>query len=330
MERREKIMAYAAWLAVCFFWGTTYLAIRVGLEALPPMLFAGIRFLVAGTLLFLFVRGWQGARLPRGREWFDQSLIGLLLLGVGNGLVVLAEQWIPSGAAALLVATGPFWVMGIERLLREGERLTGRALAGMVVSFSGLILLFAPNLFATSLGRYYLLGMVAIQVGCAAWSGGSVYAKHHQAGVTPLMAAAVQMLVAGVALTLVGRLTGEWRVLHFSGRSLGALAYLIAFGSIVAYGSYTYAIQKLPLSLVSTYSYINPVIAVLLGWVVLSEPMGWRVVLAATIILGGVALVKSSPRSMFGKGVKRREGPKEEFSQEALPQQPKAYSVGTN
>lgn len=330
MERREKIMAYAAWLAVCFFWGTTYLAIRVGLETLPPMLFAGIRFLVAGTLLFVFVRGSKGARLPRGREWFDQSLIGLLLLGVGNGLVVLAEQWIPSGAAALLVATGPFWVMGIERLLREGERLTGRALMGMLVSFCGLVLLFAPNLLTTSLGGHYLLGMIAIQVGCAAWSGGSVYAKHRRAGVTPLAAASVQMLVAGVALTLVGTFTGEWRALHFSGRSLGALAYLIAFGSIVAYGSYTYAVQKLPLSLVSTYSYINPVIAVLLGWAVLSEPMGWRVVVATAIILGGVALVKTSPKNLFGKRVKLREKPKEEFSQDALPSTPKAYSAGTH
>ncbi|HEX8921144.1 MAG TPA: EamA family transporter, partial [Pyrinomonadaceae bacterium] len=122
MARREKIAAYGAWLAVCFFWGTTYLAIRVGLETMPPMLFAGTRFLIAGTIVLAFIWGWKGARLPRGREWFDLSVVGLMLLGVGTGLVVWAEQWVPSGPAALLVATSPFWVAGLERARHDGER----------------------------------------------------------------------------------------------------------------------------------------------------------------------------------------------------------------
>lgn len=293
---REKFGPLAAWAAVCFFWGTTYLAIRVGLETLPPALFAGLRFLTAGALLFVIVRVWtRGARLPRGREWFDQAIIGLALLGIGNGLVVWAEQWVPSGPAALLVATSPFWVMGLERTLREGERLQGRAIAGLLIGFGGLALLVAPNLYgATGAGgsSSYLWGMLALQAACASWSVGSVYAKHHPTGVAPLMGAAIQMLVAGAAMTLIGVALGEWNELHFSARSLGAFAYLIVFGSIVAYGSYTYAVQKLPLSLVSTYSYINPVIAVMLGWLILNEPLGWRVMTAMLIILGGVMLVK--------------------------------------
>ena len=302
ISRREKFGPLLAWAAVCIFWGTTYLAIRIGLETLPPVLFGGLRFLTAGAVLFVVVRAWSGARLPRGREWFEQSVVGLALLGVGNGLVVWAEQWVPSGPTALLVATSPFWVMGVERFLREGERLKGRAIAGLLIGFAGLALLVAPNLYGVSLDANYLWGMLALQGACAAWSIGSVYAKHHPTGVTPLMGAAIQMLVAGVALSLIGIALGEWRELDFSPRSASAFLYLIVFGSIVAYGSYTYAVQKLPLSLVSTYSYINPVIAVLLGWLILSEQLGWRVITAMLIILAGVMMVKGGRREVSSKG----------------------------
>jgi drug/metabolite transporter (DMT)-like permease len=302
ISRREKFGPLAAWAAVCFFWGTTYLAIRVGLETLPPVLFAGLRFLTAGVILFLLVRLITGARLPKGREWFDQTVVGLALLGVGNGLVVWAEQWVPSGPAALLVATSPFWVMGVERLLREGERLQVRAVAGLLIGFGGLALLVAPNLYGTTaVGASYLWGMLALQAACASWSIGSVYSKHHPTGVAPLMGASIQMLVAGATMTLIGFALGEGRALHFSARSFGAFAYLIVFGSIVAYGSYTYAVRKLPLSLVSTYSYINPVIAVLLGWLILGEQMGWRVITAMLVILAGVMMVKSGRKRLSGK-----------------------------
>jgi drug/metabolite transporter (DMT)-like permease len=305
-SRWEKFGPLTAWAAVCFFWGTTYLAIRVGLETLPPLLFGGLRFLTAGALLFVIVRVWMGARLPRGREWFDQAVVGLALLGVGNGLVVWAEQWVPSGLAALLVASSPFWVMGVERFLREGERLQGRAVAGLLIGFGGLALLVAPSLYGTTAaGGSFIWGMLALQGACASWSIGSVYSKHHPTGVAPLMGAAIQMLVAGLVLTLIGVGFGEARALHFSGRSFAAFVYLIVFGSIVAYGSYTYAVQKLPLSLVSTYSYINPVIAVLLGWMVLGEQFGWRVMMAMLIILSGVMMVKGGRAKVRKNGVRK-------------------------
>lgn len=303
MTRREAFAAYGALVAVCFFWGTTYLAIRVGLETLPPLLFAGLRFLSAGTLLFLFVRLIQHARLPNGREWLDQLVVGLMLLGIGNGMVVFAEQWVPSGPAALLVATSPFWVVGLERIIPSGERASLRAMIGLLLGFVGLVLLVAPHLSGTNLSGYYLLGAAAIQFGCLSWSGGSVYSKHHSSNISPFMAASVQMLIAGTALTLVGTVLGEWRTLHFSGRSFSAFAYLIVFGSIVAFGSYTYVIQKLPLTIVSMYSYINPVIAVLLGWLVLSETVGLRVIIAMTIILVAVALVKTAPKRQGNKQI---------------------------
>jgi drug/metabolite transporter (DMT)-like permease len=298
MTSRERLGAYGAWAAVCFFWGTTYLAIRIGLESFQPMLFAGLRFMVAGSVLFFVMGRQRNARMPMGREWFDLSVIGLMLLGVGNGAVVWAEQWVPSGMAALLVATSPFWAAALERLQKDGERVGVRGLLGMAVGFGGLALLMGPQMFGAEMNGKYLLGVIAIQVGCFFWQAGSVYAKRRPTGVSPLMASAVQMLWAGVALTLVGTVAGEWGRMHFSARSAGALAYLVVFGSIVAYSAYMYAIRKLPLSLVSTYSYINPLVALVLGWLVLSERLGWREGAAALVILLGVAMVKTSPKEL--------------------------------
>jgi drug/metabolite transporter (DMT)-like permease len=263
------------------------------------MLFAGLRFLIAGGLLFFVMSRQRNARLPMGREWFDLSVTGLMLLGVGNGAVVWAEQWVPSGMAALLVATSPFWAAALERLQKDGERVGVRGLLGMAVGFGGLALLVGPQLFGADLNGKYLLGVIVIQVGCFFWQAGSVYAKRRPTGVSPMMASAVQMLWAGLILTLIGTLAGEWSGMRFSARSAGALVYLVVFGSIVAYSAYMYAIQKLPLSLVSTYSYFNPLVALVLGWLVLSERLGWRECGAALVILFGVALVKTSPKDLI-------------------------------
>jgi drug/metabolite transporter (DMT)-like permease len=298
MTSRERFGAYGAWAAVCLFWGTTYLAIRVGLESFQPMLFAGLRFLTAGGLLFFVMSRQRNARLPIGREWFDLSVVGLMLLGVGNGAVVWAEQWVPSGMAALLVATSPFWAAALERLQKDGERVGVRGLLGMAVGFGGLALLVGPQLFGADLNGKYLLGVIVIQVGCFFWQAGSVYAKRRPTGVSPMMGSAVQMLWAGLILTLTGTLAGEWNGMRFSARSAGALIYLVVFGSIVAYSAYMYAIQKLSLSLVSTYSYFNPLVALVLGWLVLAEHLGWREGVSALIILLGVALVKTSPKDV--------------------------------
>ncbi|HYH84388.1 MAG TPA: EamA family transporter [Pyrinomonadaceae bacterium] len=299
MTSRERFGAYGAWVAVCFFWGTTYLAIRVGLENFQPMLFAGLRFLIAGGLLFFVISRQRNARLPIGREWLDLGVVGLALLGVGNGAVVWAEQWVPSGMAALLVATSPFWAAALERVQKDGEQVGVRGLVGMAVGFGGLALLIGPQLFGADLNGKYLLGVIVIQVGCFFWQAGSVYAKRRPTGVAPLMAVSVQMLWAGIILTLIGTMTGEWGGMRFSARGASALMYLVVFGSIVAYSAYMYAIQKLPISLVSTYSYVNPLVALLLGWLVLSEPLGWREGVSASVILFGVALVKTSPKDVM-------------------------------
>ena len=307
MTSRERLGAYGAWAAVCFFWGTTYLAIAVGLETFEPTLFAGLRFLVAGGVLFFVMSRQRNARLPIGREWLDLGATGLMLLGIGNGAVVWAEKWVPSGMAALLVATSPFWAAALDRMQKGGERVGLRGLVGMAVGFGGLALLVGPQLFGGEVDGRYVLGVIIIQVGCFFWQAGSVYAKRRPTGVSPLMSSAVQMLWAGLLLTAAGTLLGEWGGMRFGARGAGALLYLVVFGSIVAYSAYMYAIQKLPLPLVSTYSYVNPLVALVLGWLVLSEPLGWREGAAALVILLGVALVKTSPKDLAALLARRRQ-----------------------
>src|ERR1700755_1912886 len=223
MKSRERFGAYGAWAAVCFFWGTTYLAIRVGLETLQPTLFAGLRFIVAGGLLFFVMSRQRNARLPLGREWFDLGVVGLMLLGIGNGAVVWAEQWVPSGMAALLVATSPFWAAALGRFEDNAERVGLRGLLGMAVGFGGLAMLVGPQLFGAELNGKYLLGVALIQVGCFFWQAGSVYSKLRPVGVSPLMASAVQMLWAGVVLTLAGALIGGGGEVGFRGRGRGGV-----------------------------------------------------------------------------------------------------------
>jgi len=183
-----------------------------------------------------------------------------------------------------------------------------RGLVGMAVGFGGLALLVGPQLFGDEVNGKYVLGVIVIQVGCLFWQAGSVYAQLRPAGVSPLMGSAVQMLWAGAALTLLGTFAGEWGGMRLNARTAGAFVYLVVFGSIVAYSAYMYAIQKLPLPFVSTYSYVNPLVALGLGWLVLSEPLGWREGAAAFVILLGVALVKTSPKELAAllAGLRRR------------------------
>jgi len=292
LTRKEKITAYAAWGAVCLFWGTTYLAIRIGVRTIPPGLFGGLRFLTAG-LLFLAYLKWRGHAFPRGRELLDMAVVGIALLAISNGLVIWAEQWVPSGIAALLVATLPFWMAGFEAVLPEGEGLTLRKVIGIVIGFSGVAILFLPEI-KTSFDMAYLKGILAMLFAPLCWAAGSVYSKSRPAKSHPLMGASVEMIVAGLVLLMVGGVSGELERFSFDVAGLAATVYLIVFGSIVGYGSFVYALAKLPATKVSMYAYVNPVIAVLLGWLILSERMDWSVILATGVVLLGVVLVKSS------------------------------------
>lgn len=284
--------AYLAWLAVCLIWGTTYLGIAVALESIPPALLGGIRWTAAGLALVAFLRA-RGESLPEPSRWGGFALLGLLLIGFGNGAVIVAEQWVPSGVAAVIIGSAPFWMMGIEGLLRDGERLTRRGFLGLAIGFGGIVLLVWPDLtVGGAAGREFAAGVIALQVACIGWSAGSAYARRFARAETALGGSALQMLFAGVLMLVLATVRGEWADLTFTPRSLAAEAYLTVVGSLLGYSAYLYALKHLPLSTVSLYSYINPVIAVLLGSLVLDEPFGMRIVLASALVLVGVAVVK--------------------------------------
>jgi drug/metabolite transporter (DMT)-like permease len=288
----EAAKAYAAWGAVCLFWGTTYLAIRIGVRTLPPALFAGIRFLVAGSVFLAYLR-MRGVSLPGRRDLLTIAIVGILLLVMANGSVVWAEQWVPSGLAALIVATLPFWVSGIEAIVPSGNRLNALKVLGIVIGFFGLVILFGPALI-TALDQAYLKGVLALLFAPLLWAIGSVYSKYHPVRTTPLMAASLQMVIAGLILIFIGIIFNELPRFNPNPEGIAALVYLAIFGSIIGYGSFIYALAKLPAAKVSMYAYVNPIIAVLLGWLILGEQLDWRVAIATAVILLGVVLVQSA------------------------------------
>ena len=290
--------AYLAFITTCIVWGTTYLAIRIALETIPPMLMAAARWIIAGSLLIATLAA-RGEKLPAPREWPALTLLGILLLGFGNGAVVWAELTVPSGLTAVLVATVPFWMVGIDGVARRGpdaDRLTVPRAIGLVLGFAGIVMLVWPELRGSiGAARGFLVGVICTQIACIGWGLGSSYAKHRgrtrAVGENVLVTAAFEMLFGGIVLLIAGTLLGEWSRIAFNARTSLALMHLIAFGSIVGFTAYAYALKHMPVSIVSTYAYVNPVIAMVLGVLVLGEPFTYRTVVAAGVILIGVALV---------------------------------------
>lgn len=283
--------AYAAWLVVCVVWGTTYLAIRIALETVPPMLMAGIRWVAAGALLAAFLVA-RGVRLPSPRSWPGLALIGVLMNSVGNGAVVWAELTVPSGLAALLVAAVPFWMVGVERLMPNPDPVPPWRLAGLVVGFAGIVLLVWPELARSAPGGGMLAGAAATQLACIGWAIGSSYSRRRRTGEHVVALAAVQMLAGGAVLVVVGLIVGEWSALSFNVRTFSATAYLVLAGSVGAFTAYLYALKHLPVATVSTYAYINPVIAVVLGTLTFNEPFSPRLAVAGAIVLAGMMMVR--------------------------------------
>jgi drug/metabolite transporter (DMT)-like permease len=289
----ETRLAYVAWSAVCVIWGTTYLGIRICLETMPPLLMGGLRWTLAGVLLLAYLLA-RGASLPPVARWRHLALLAFLLIVLGNGGVVLAEQWVPSGLTAVIVATSPFWMVGIDALMPNGEGLTGRRAAGLLVGFAGIVLLVWPELaLPGGGGREFALGLVALQVACLGWSLGSTYSKRHSRHDNAMTTATFEMIFGGLMLLAGATARGEWQALSFNTRTGLSFAYLATIGSIGGFVAYLYALKHLPVSIVSLYAYINPVIAVLLGVMVLSEPFDSRVVVSAALVLVGVAIVRT-------------------------------------
>jgi drug/metabolite transporter (DMT)-like permease len=291
---RQRRLGYFSWVAVCLIWGTTYLGIRICLESIPPALMGGLRWTLAGLLLAGYVVA-RGEALPPPSRWGSVVLLGFLLLAVGNGGVVFAEQWVPSGLAAVLVATSPFWMAGVEAALRDGERLDRKTVAGLLIGFSGILVLVWPDLtMDRGADRRFLAGVIALQIASLGWALGSSYSKRHGRNDHILGTTALQMLAGGLMMLAAGTVRGEWQSLHFTTRTTTSLLYLSTAGAIGGFVAYTYALRHLPVSFVSLYAYINPVIAVALGVALLGEPFDARMATAAALVFAGVAVVRWS------------------------------------
>jgi len=304
--------ALVAYLVVCVFWGSTYLAIKVGVGELPPFLFAGLRFMLAGVVL-LAVALALGDRLPsKAADWRTQAIVGVLLLTGGNAFVVWAEQYTASGIASIFVVTVALWMAFFDAIIPGGSGdLNWRVVAGLLLGFLGTALLVGAS--PAEILRADLRGPIALTGASASWSLGSVYGKRHKTETSPYVGAALQMLAGGGVVALVGTVLGEWSRWHLTPRGAGAIAYLVVFGSILGYSAYTYALRHASATIVGTYAYVNPVIAVLLGWLILREPVTARTFVAMALIIGAVVWIQ------FSHKIGRTVGPSDRRTATAVP-----------
>lgn len=291
MAKREEVKVILAYIAVCIIWGSTYLAIRIGVSAFPPELFAGIRFLIAGSFMMMFAyikrQNFPGTLTDVRR----QAIIGIFLLVGGNGIVVWAEQWVYSGIASLLLAIGPLFNAILELILPNGPRISLKGWLGLFMGFGGVALLV---LLDSGTKAVDVPGILLLLLAAFFWSLGSVYSQRFKPSGSTVMNIGIQMLSGGIVLTVIGVLLGETARMHLTFKGIGAIAYLIVFGSILGYSSYIYVLQKWPASKAGTYAYVNPVVGVFLGAVVLGEPVSPNIIIPAVIILSGVILVQLS------------------------------------
>jgi drug/metabolite transporter (DMT)-like permease len=266
----------------------------MAIESLAPTELVSARYLLSGSILLLVVF-LAGAHLPRGKELLFTALFGLIMIGIGNTCLAFAELWIPSGIAAVFITTSPFWMIGMEALIPGGERLHMPTIFGMLVGVTGTLLLVAPGAIHEGFGGPMLKGFLTLQVGCCGWAFGSILHRRHATKAHPVVGGAVQQLTTGLVFI------GPALLMHHRGevvtaRSAGAVVYLVIFGSIVGYSAYSYALAHLPVSVVTLYTFVNPVVALFLGWLFYREPIGVREVSAMLVIFAGVGLVQRYSR----------------------------------
>jgi drug/metabolite transporter (DMT)-like permease len=287
-----KTKIWAALLAVYIVWGSTYLGIRFTVETIPPFLQAAVRFLVSGAFLFIW-RRMAGDPAPTRNQWKSAAIVGGLLLVGGNGLISLAEITIPSGVASVLVATIPMFMVLVEALRPGGVKPTLGQAVGLLVGFSGVILLIGPAEFG-GVREFSLLGGSIALFAAFLWSLGSIYSRNADLPKSTLLFTGMEMLAGSLGLFIVSALQGEmshFQITAVSVRSLLGLLYLISFGSLVGFTSYAWLLRNAPVSLISTYPYVNPVVAVFLGSLFANETLSPRIFIAALVIVGSVVVV---------------------------------------
>jgi drug/metabolite transporter (DMT)-like permease len=297
--RSHSWLVWAALWIVYIVWGSTYLAIRVTVRTLPPLMSAGIRFVIAGAIIYAVLRirrGPEGVRV-RPREVLASAAVGTALLLGGNGLVSVAEQDVPSALAALIIASVPLWVVLLRSVF--GDRVGRGTLLGVMVGFVGVAILVMPGEQPDGAS---LAGMLLLVAAAASWATGSFFSKSLPLPKDPFVSTAVQQLTGGVVISLMSFVTGEmfdFRLADVSGESALGLLYLIVFGSLLAFTAYTWLLQNAPISKVATYAYVNPVVAIGLGWLILSEEITGTILVGAAVIVASVAFIvrrESAPR----------------------------------
>ncbi len=294
-----KTRIWIALVALYIVWGSTYLAIRFAVESIPPFLSAGLRFLIAGLMLVAW-RRTAGDPWPSARQWRSVGIVGFLLLLGGNGMVSFAEQYIPSGISALIVGTVPMWLTVFEAVRPQGARPGWQSILGLLIGFGGIFLLVGPAEFNNSQSQTNWLGLAAIFLAPFLWALGSIYSRNADMPASTLMSTGTEMLMGSVSLFIFSVLTREWRGFNFAQVAFSSwlgLAYLITFGSLIGFVAYGWLLHNAPVSLVGTYAYVNPLVAILLGSWLASETLNARIVIAALIIVGSVVLINTSKQS---------------------------------
>jgi drug/metabolite transporter (DMT)-like permease len=286
---------WAGMICIYVVWGSTYLAMRFGIQTMPPFLMAAARFLIAGGLLYAWQR-MSGVAAPTRPQWRSAAIVGLFLLVGGNGGVVWAEQRIPSGIAALLVGSTPLWMVLIDGVLHR--RLPSwRVALGILVGLAGIAVLVGPSELTGLHGDIDMLGAGIVTLAAFSWAAGSLYSRKADLPASPFLYNGMEMLCGGAGLLLLGSLSGEWGRLNLAAISIPSwlgFGYLVIFGSLLGFSTYTWLLRSAPTTLVSTYAYVNPIVAVVIGNLLAQEPLTPRVILAAVVIVGGVVLITLS------------------------------------
>lgn len=295
-----KLRIWAALISIYIVWGSTYLAIRFAVQSMPPFLMAATRFLVAGAVMYAW-RRLAGDGRPTRREWRATAVIGLFLLLGGNGGVVWAEQRVVSGVAALLIGSVPIWLVLLDAIRPGGQRPNWQTVLGILVGFIGIAWLISPTDLSGGAAQTDMPGILALLLGALFWAIGSLYGRNAALPASPMLATGMEMLVGGAGLLAAGTITGEWSRLDLAAiqpESALGLVYLILFGSLVGFASYTWLLRVAPISLVATYAYVNPLVAILLGNLLAQEPLTPRVVLSAILIVGAIVLINTGRAAM--------------------------------
>lgn len=294
----SRTQILAAFASIYLIWGSTYLAIRFAVETIPPFIMGGTRFAVSGALLYAWAR-YRGAPRPTARHWRNALIAGGFLLVGGNGAVVWAEQYVPSGLTALLVSILPFWLVIIEWLRPPRRRPHGAVLIGLIIGFIGIIVLVGPGNIGGH-GDVRPIGAVVLILGSLSWAIGSFFSRDADLPESGLLTTGMEMLGGGALMLIVGALGGElahFDVHQISRASAVGLIYLITFGSLLGFTSYIWLLDKVSAARLGTYAYVNPVVAVVLGWAIASERLSLRTAVAAAIVICAVALITTARSS---------------------------------